>query len=148
MFTLALKKRRRISGLWKQKWMALWIWMCAQSRLTLCNLWTVAHQTPLSMEFSRQEYWSGEPCPFPGNLPHPGMDHGSSYIAGRFFTIWVTREALSVWLNTCFTAVIITWTYQRHFAPMYNYKAQIAHAGSFLVYSHLEWYLKVMKGGF
>ena len=37
------------------------------------TLWTVAHQTPLSMVFSRQEYWSGLSCPFPGNRPHPGM---------------------------------------------------------------------------
>ena len=34
--------------------------------------WTVAHQTPLSMGFSRQEYWSGLPFPMPGNLPNPG----------------------------------------------------------------------------
>ena len=36
--------------------------------------WTVAHQTPLSMEFSRQEYWSGLPLPFPGDLPDPGIE--------------------------------------------------------------------------
>ena len=35
--------------------------------------WTVAHQTPLSMEFSRQEYWSGWPFPSPGDLPDPGI---------------------------------------------------------------------------
>ena len=35
--------------------------------------WTVAHQTPLSMEFSRQEYWSGWPFPPPGDLPDPGL---------------------------------------------------------------------------
>ena len=35
--------------------------------------WTVAYQTPLSMEFSRQEYWSGLPFPSPGDLPYPGM---------------------------------------------------------------------------
>ena len=34
--------------------------------------WTVASQTPLSMEFFRQEYWSGLPCPPPGDLPDPG----------------------------------------------------------------------------
>ena len=34
--------------------------------------WTVARQAPLSMGFSRQEYWSGLPCPPPGDLPHPG----------------------------------------------------------------------------
>ena len=36
-------------------------------------LWTVACQAPLSMAFSRQEYWSGLPCPPPGDLPNPGI---------------------------------------------------------------------------
>ena len=38
--------------------------------------WTVAHQAPLSMGFSRQEYWSGLPFPSPGDLPAPGIDAG------------------------------------------------------------------------
>ena len=36
--------------------------------------WTVAHQAPLSLGFSRQEYWSGLPFPSPGNLPDPGIE--------------------------------------------------------------------------
>ena len=36
--------------------------------------WTIAHQTPLSVEFSRQEYWSGLPFASPGNLPYPGIE--------------------------------------------------------------------------
>ena len=39
--------------------------------------WTVARQAPLSMEFSRQEYWSGLPFPSPGDLPDPGIEPGS-----------------------------------------------------------------------
>ena len=39
--------------------------------------WTVAHKAPQSMEFSRQEYWSGLPFPSPGDLPNPGMEPGS-----------------------------------------------------------------------
>ena len=35
--------------------------------------WTVAHQAPLSMEFPKQEYWSGLPFPSPGDLPNPGI---------------------------------------------------------------------------
>ena len=35
--------------------------------------WTVARQAPLSMRFSRQEYWRGLPCPPPGDLPDPGI---------------------------------------------------------------------------
>ena len=38
---------------------------------------TVALQAPLSMKFSRQEYWSGSPFPSPGNLPNPGIEPGS-----------------------------------------------------------------------
>ena len=39
--------------------------------------WTVAHQAPPSMGFSRQEYWSGLPFPSPGDLPNPGIQPGS-----------------------------------------------------------------------
>ena len=38
------------------------------------TLWTVAHQAPPSMGFSRQEYWSGLPFPSPGDLPDPGIE--------------------------------------------------------------------------
>ena len=46
----------------------------AKSCLTLGTPWTVAHQAPLSMGFSRQEYWSGLPFPSPGDLPNPGIE--------------------------------------------------------------------------
>ena len=42
--------------------------------LTLATRWTVAHQAPLSMTFNRQEYWSGLPFLFPGDLPDPGIE--------------------------------------------------------------------------
>ena len=45
--------------------------LVAQSCLTLCDPWPVAFQAPLSMGFSRQESWSGLPCPPPGDLPNP-----------------------------------------------------------------------------
>ena len=41
------------------------------------TLWTIAHQAPLSMGFSRQEYWSGLPCPSSGDLPDPGIEPAS-----------------------------------------------------------------------
>ena len=50
--------------------------VCAQwlSRVQLfVTPWTVAHQAPLCMEFSRKEYWSGLPFPSPGDLPYPGI---------------------------------------------------------------------------
>ena len=45
---------------------------------------TVAHQAPLSMEFSRQEYWSGLPSPSPGYLPNPGTEPGSPELQADF----------------------------------------------------------------
>ena len=45
------------------------------------TLWIVAHQAPLSMAFSRQEYWSRLPCPSPGDLPDPGIKPTSLYIS-------------------------------------------------------------------
>ena len=42
------------------------------------TLWTVAHQSPLSMRFSKQEHWSGLPCPPPGDLPNPGIESRSA----------------------------------------------------------------------
>ena len=48
--------------------------------------WIVAHQVPLSMGFSKQEYWSGLPFPSPGDLLNPGIKPSSPTLAGRFFT--------------------------------------------------------------
>ena len=48
--------------------------------------WTVACKSPLSMEFSRQEYWSDLPFPPPGDLPDPGIKTLSPALEGRFFT--------------------------------------------------------------
>ena len=60
------------------------------------TLWTVAHQNPLSMEFSRQEYWNGLLCPPLGDLPDPGIEPSSlksHASAGRFFTTSAPWEA-------------------------------------------------------
>ena len=64
--------------------------------LSCVTPWTVAHQAPLFMGFSRQEYWSGLPCPPPGDLPNPGTEPASlmsSALAGGFFTTSITWEA-------------------------------------------------------
>ena len=53
----------------------LWKWKCWSLSLTPWTApWTVARQAPLSMEFSRQEYWCGMPFPSPGDLPDPGIE--------------------------------------------------------------------------
>ena len=53
--------------------------------------WTVAHQTPLSMEVSRQEYWSGLPFSSPGDLLNPGIKPRSPTLQANSFSIWATR---------------------------------------------------------
>ena len=70
------------------------------------TLWTVACQSPLSMEFSRQEYWSGSPFPSPDDLHDPGIKTASPALADGFFIIaplgkppeqdWVTQRCLTL----------------------------------------------------
>ena len=62
---------------------------CALSCVQLCNPMDCSRQAPLSMEFSRQEYWSGLPFPTHGDLSDPGIKpecFASPALAGRFFT--------------------------------------------------------------
>ena len=63
---------------------------------------TVVHQAPLSMGFSRQEYWSWLPCPPLQDLPHPGIEPlspASPALAGGFFTTSATWEAPYQWVS-------------------------------------------------
>ena len=50
------------------------------------TLWSIAHKSPLSVGFSRQEYWNGLLFSPPGDLPNPGIKPASPALAGRFFT--------------------------------------------------------------
>ena len=74
--------------------------MCVLSRFSRVwvfeTLWTVAHQAPLSMRYFRQEYWSGLPCPPPGDLSNAGrkpMSLESPALGNGFFTTSTTWEA-------------------------------------------------------
>ena len=76
-----LKKKKKVKAL------------VTQSCTTLCNSMDCSHQAPLSMGFSRQEYWSGLPCPPPGDLPEPGinpMSLMSPTLAGGFYITSIT----------------------------------------------------------
>ena len=77
------------------------------------TLWIVACQPPLSMGFSRQEYWNGLPCPPPGDLPDPRDRTQGSCIAGRFFTSGPAGEALTELIHVvfwyCFDFVFHLW---------------------------------------
>ena len=84
--------------------------LCILSRFScvwlFATLWTVACQVPLSMGFSGQEYWSGLPCPSPGDLPDPGMEPtslGSPALAGGFFTTNTTYDYESEVAQSCLT---------------------------------------------
>ena len=80
----------------------LWLCLCVCvlshfSYVQFCaTLWTVVYKDPLSMGFSRQEYWSGLPCPPPGDLPSPGIKPvplTSPALAVAFLTTRTTWEA-------------------------------------------------------
>ena len=58
--------------------------------LTLATPWTIARQAPLSMGFSRQEYWRGLPFPSPGNLPYPGVESGLMPSHNTYHLTWVS----------------------------------------------------------
>ena len=65
------------------------------------NPWTVARQSPLSMGFSSQEYWSGLPCPPPGDLPGPEIEPVSltpPAVADRFFTTSMNASPITTTL--------------------------------------------------
>ena len=73
--------------------------VCAKSLESCPTLRShVAHQAPLSMGFSSQEYWTGLPCPPPEDLPDPGIKPRSPALAGGFFTTSTTWEAPHLYL--------------------------------------------------
>ena len=82
------------------------VWLCA-------TLWTVVHQAPVSMGFSRQEYWSRLKCPPPGDLPDPGIKLSSFMspaLADGFFTTSATWEAL-LWIVTNQKLFLAPWCF-------------------------------------
>ena len=80
------------SRTWLSDWTELnWV---AQLCSTFATPWTEAYQAPLSMGFSRQEHWSGLPCPPPEDLPNPRTEPVFSALAGDSLP-WAIREALS-----------------------------------------------------
>ena len=64
----------------------------------LATPWTVAYQAPLSLGFSRQEYWSGLPFPSPGDLPDPGIEPWSPALQADAFTTRATREVNNLFI--------------------------------------------------
>ena len=82
-------------SLWNTVWWDLHS-ICVTCVRLIVTPWTVAPQTPLCMGFSRQEHWSGLPCPPPGDLSDPGREHEplpSPALASGSFTTSATWEA-------------------------------------------------------
>ena len=67
------------------------------SRVRLCDPWTVASQAPLSMGFSRPEYWSGLPFTFPGDLPNPGIELRSPVLQADSLPSEPPGTPLNIW---------------------------------------------------
>ena len=97
---------------------------CMLSRLShvplLATLWAVARQAPLSMGFSRQEYWSGLPCPSPGDLPKPGIQPGplkSPTLVGRFCTTSAPEKPSSFqyWASALSAGLLASVNFSREY---------------------------------
>ena len=80
------------------------VWLCV-------TLWTTACQAPLSVGFSRQQYYSGLPGPPPGDLANPGIEPASPALAGRFFTAEPSGKPL--------------WTSPLFLPLTYNYRSSL-----------------------
>ena len=76
-------------NLWERVCVCVCVCVCSVMSWLIATPWTVAHQAPLSMGFSRHEYWSGLPFPSSGDLPDPGLEPVSFAflsLASGFFT--------------------------------------------------------------
>ena len=100
--------------------------VCVLSHVRLfVTLRTVAHQAPLSVGFSRQEYWNGLPCPPPGDLPNPGIEPASLMfpaLADGFFPTSTTWEAQAGGRHSPFD---VTPHFQGAFLHMYIEKVSL-----------------------
>ena len=88
---------------------------------------TVAHQAPLSMEFSQQEYCSSLAFPTPGDLPYleiKPLSFGSPVLAGRFFTTRATWETLKAVQNSCYIFQVRSFSHPKmiisHYLEAFN----------------------------
>ena len=82
-----------IALMWVSEWKSLSrVWLFATQ-------WTVACQAPLSMGFSRQEYWSGLPFPSPGDLPDPGIEPWSPALQADSLPTELSRKLISEFIK-------------------------------------------------
>ena len=129
--------------------------------------WTVAHQVPLSMGFSRQEYWSGSPFPSPGDLPDPGTKPAFPALVDRFIRLPLGHGkphgarlgGSNAWHDGCSIFCLLTWqaTFIIHITlsilprltlvPLYwtlRPVPDFTYGCSFGVYDTIGWLMKLM----
>ena len=96
------------------KWSEVIVKLLSHVQL-FATLWTVAHQAPLSMGFSRQEYWSGLPFPSPGDLPDPGIEPRSPALQADALTseppVWDQCNCAVVW---AFFGIALLWDWNEN----------------------------------
>ena len=81
--------------------------MCVFSHVQIfVTPWTIAHQAPLSMGFSRQEYWNGLPFPSPADLSNPWIEPVSPALGGRFLTGEPPGKPCVCVLHVCYYMVL------------------------------------------
>ena len=96
LLNLHLKKRAKYIKWIINECLCVCMLSCFGFVQLFATLWTVAHRAPLSMGFSRQEYWNGLFCPPPGDLPDSGIEPAPPALTGGFFTISTTCKAQCV----------------------------------------------------
>ena len=85
--------------------------------VTLVTAWTIACQAPLSMGFSRQEYWSGLPFPSLGDLPHPGIEPGSPALQADSFPTELREKPKSRHILNSYLLHLFLWIASLLFTP-------------------------------
>ena len=146
-----------------------------QSFPALCNSMIVSCQAPLSMGFSRQEYWSGLPCPPPGDLPNPEMEPGSPAL--QVLYCWPTGKStlskihyltscgycteikcslgiLMLYLAKCYVYIILIWQpniirndhHNKSDKHLYHTKLLVTWTIFFMLYLTLLWLIYFIIG--
>ena len=120
-----------------------WVTLDVSNSVQLYRLY-VARQAPLFMEFSRQEYWSGLPCPPPQYLPNPRIEPVplvSPTLAGRIFTTSASWVALRAHIDTCNN------TWQSHTLLLLFSCSSASSENSGLISVRIDWFdLFVVQG--
>ena len=104
--------------LWSPYWWGACMLSCLSHVWLFATCWTVAHHTPLSMELSRQECWSGSPCSPPGDLPNPGVEPLPLFCLLRWQVGSLPRTDYFLTILDLNVAQVAPWRRQWHPTPV------------------------------